>query len=51
VTSPSNYKADDDSGGCDNKGKGEDSNTRGNRQVIFYNLEVEEYIVEERLDD
>jgi hypothetical protein len=42
----SNYKTDYNGSGYNCKGKGKDNNSGGNRQVVFYNLEIEGYIVE-----
>ena len=51
MTSLSDYETNNDGSGYNSKGKGKDSDSRGNRRVVFRDLEVEGYIVEERLND
>ena len=47
AASLSNYKTNDYSGESDSKCEREDSNTRSNRRVVFRDLEIERYIIEE----
>jgi hypothetical protein len=51
MTSPGNYKANNDGSRRDSEDKGKDSNVRGNRQVVFRNLKIKRHIIKKRSDD
>ena len=51
MTGLSDYKTDDDSSRCDSEGKGKDSDNRGDRRVVFRDLEVKRHIVEKQPND
>jgi hypothetical protein len=51
VTSLSDYKTDDDGSRYDGEGKGKDDDSRGDKQVVFCDLKVEGYVIEERSND
>jgi hypothetical protein len=48
VTGLSDYKTNNNGSERNGESEGEDGNGRGDRQVVFRNLEVEGHIVEER---
>jgi hypothetical protein len=51
TTSPSDYKANDNGYKCNSKGKGEDNAVKGDKRVVFRDLEVKGHVVKEWLND
>jgi hypothetical protein len=51
VTSLSDYKTNNNGSGYNNKGKGKDNNSGGNRRVVFRDLKVKRYIIKKRPND
>ena len=51
MPSLSNYKTNNNSSRYNSKSKGKNNNSKSNRQIVFYNLEVKEYIIEEQPND
>jgi hypothetical protein len=47
----SDYKTNYNNSRYNGKGKGKDSDNRGNKWVVFYDLKIKGYIIEERLNN